>query len=232
MSPSHKYIRNVLRSLCNLHKSGYGKLRFMISYSKGVYSVRIGPKRVFAMHDGLYIPENLRHRSLLIPSETEIFDQNTVLRGQFLEEERPLIKQLRYTILGRNCEDSSIDDGLLGADPDYTKWLIALTSLLNDFDFALPMRNENEHLSQQKGCLRVEFVETPTSRPIAPTIRFDSPPGGIIQVTRAPTNNDYVLAHPRDKESPILLWNVRAGPTQDQIIDNVYENSLMGGGKS
>ena len=229
MSSSHTYIRNILHSLCNLHKAGFGKIRFMICCDNGEYSVRVGPKRVFAVHDGLFIAEDLRHRSLLISNADSVFDESTVLSSSFLSEGRLFLAQLRNVVLGDNHEDRSIDDGLRGSDPDYTKWLNTLTSFLDDFDFALPLRDGSEYFSLTPLPLRIEFIERLNSRPIAPTIRFESPPGGLLRVTLPPSNKDLAFAQSRESSAPNLLWNVRSGESRDQLVDRIYEDRQMGG---
>ena len=232
MPSSHKYVRNILHSLCGLHKAGYGKIRFMLLLANGEYSIRIGPKRVFAIRDGLFIPQVMRHRSLLIPDASSVFEGDTVLGKTFFGEERPLLAQLRCVILGGNHEDRSLDAGLSGSDPNYTKWLISLTAFLDDFDFALPVRSEDEYMSQVPQPLRVEFLEQLNSRPIAPTIRFELPPEGLLIVHPPPHDRNLGLAQTRDPSAPNLLWNVRPSDASDQVVDRVYEEHQMGGGNA
>lgn len=183
MPSPHKYVRNILHSLCGLHKAGYGKIRFMPLFANGKYSIKIGPKRVFAKRDGLFIPQDMRHRSLLITDANSVFDRDTVIGGTFVSEGRPLLSELRCLVLGGNHVDRSLDDGLCGSDPDYTKWLTSLSAFLDDFDFALPVRCDDEYMSQVPPLLRVEFLQQINSRPLAPTIRFELPPEGLLIVT-------------------------------------------------
>ncbi len=204
----------------------------MLLLANGEYSIRIGPKRVFAIRDGLYIPQDMRHRSLLIPDANSVFDGNTILGGTLFGEERPLLAQLRCVVLGGNHEDRSLDAGLSGSDPNYTRWLTSLTAFLDDFDFALPVRSEDEYVSQVPQPLRVEFLEHLNSRPVAPATRFELPPEGLLIVTPPPHDSNLGLAQTRDPSAPNLLWNVRTGDAPDQAVDRVYEERQMGGGNA
>lgn len=168
ISSSHKHVRSALHSLRDLHMAGYEKIRFMPLVANGEYSIRIGPRRIFARRDGLYIPQDLRHRSLLIKDGEDIADRAAVL------------SRLRYALFGENHEDKSLDDGLWGRDSEYAKWLKSLLAFLDDFDYALPIRDYGEYASLVPPLLRVEFLEQITDRPIAPTARFELPPEGLL----------------------------------------------------
>ena len=109
---------------------------------------------------------------------------------------------------------------------------LPLIAFLDDFDFALPVRSEDEYMSQVSQPLRVEFLEHLNSRPIAPAIRFELPPEGLLIVTPPPHDSNLGQAQTRDPSAPNLLWNVRTGDASDQVVDRVYEERQMGGGNA
>ena len=77
--------------------------------------------------------------------------------------------------------------------------------------------------------LRVEFLDQLNSRPIAPTIRFENPPGGLLITYPPPIQTTLSMAQLRDSSAPSLLWEVRSNKESDQDVDQIFEDRQMGG---
>lgn len=214
-SEQHDHIRLCLNVLLNLHNRGYTTLRFMLLSEGNLHKFYFGAKRIFSIDDGMFIPEDIRHRAICLDSREVPPDSET------------LIEVLRKAVEQHNVP-GSFPTYIQGIDRDYSDWLRSLVTFLDKFDYAIPRRFKDEFLNPHCKGLAIEFKQASDGCEIAPTIYFKAPSPGSLNVSKYQEIIDpkIICAQPRDNNAPSLVWpNINKKNFDKEIDENFEINS-------
>ena len=200
MFSAHSQIRDALALILQLRTGGYRNMRFMLLSGSSTQTIFIGPRKLFAIDDGLYIPTDLRHRAVRLNL------------GEPMPHEAEMIGQVSST-LSAGMNDAT-DLGLDREDEPYRAWLVSLTQFLRRYEMALPRREMHEFLNKDCQELKIEFRNTVHDLSLAPAIRFHAPPGGVLTANPDHSISEPSIAQPRPCGAPNLLWNIDRGLTE------------------
>jgi hypothetical protein len=226
LSEQHRFIRRALKLMEWAHQKDLTKLRFMLESTDQTCTIHFGARRFFAQADGLFIPADMRHRTIKITLGCE-----PPTPARLLEQLHAVAVDGTLTEVDDESEEgfslqTEADDGLKGGDYKYGKWFASLVDLLEQYPLALPRRSQEEHLVASARSLSIAFLESPGGPPLAPIINFPAPPGGLLLMD-APLGEvapEIRVAQSRDPDAPNLLWDFTSGPTRDQTLDRLYED--------
>lgn len=200
MFSAHTQIRGALALILQLHIAGYRTVRFMLLSGSSTQTIFIGPRKLFALDDGLYIPTDLRHRAVQLNS------------GEPMPNSTELLELLLSKVSAGMTD--ALNLGLDGEDESYEIWLSSLAKFLSQYDLALPRREIHEFLNKDHRALKIEFRNTVHSLSLAPAVRFQAPPGGVLMASPDQSNRELSMAQPRPHDAPNLLWNINRGLTE------------------
>ena len=203
MFSAHTQIREALALIIQLHTAGHRTARFMLLSGNNGQSIFVGPRKLFSLEDGLYIPTDLRHRAVQLNL------------GEPMPDSTELFELLCIKLASGTTDIPNL--GLDGEDEPYEGWIRSLIKFLHQYDLALPRREMHEFLNKNHQALKIEFRETFQSSSLAPAISFKAPPGGVLISSLDHSNSKPSLAQPRPSDSPNLLWKIDRGLSESEI---------------